>query len=73
MKTIVAILLLGMTGAALADTVKPATSDKPYIYDSARQRYQDDRLRSHRLQEAPQPGLDNSGKAEKKDRGLGIG
>jgi hypothetical protein len=76
MKTIVAVLLLGMTGGALADTAKPVTADqagKSYIYDSNRKPYIDDRLRSHRLQDETPPLLDNSGKAEKKDRALGAG
>jgi hypothetical protein len=76
MKTAVAILLLGMTGAVLADPARPVTSDKAgksYIYDANRKPYIGDRLRSHRLQEEAPPLLDNSGKAEKKDRALGTG
>ena len=62
MKAIVAILLLGMTGAAFAETSKPADQPitvykggKPYIYDSARTPYRagtpyiDDRLQMRRL------------------------
>ena len=76
MKTIVAILFLSLSGAALAETaadqpIKVYKGGKLFIYDSARQQYRDDRLRSHRLQETQQPGA--SEKTEKKDRGLGIG
>jgi hypothetical protein len=43
MKAFVAILSVAMCGAALADTAKPVTADKPYIYDSNRIQYRDDR------------------------------
>ncbi len=62
MKAIAAILLLAMTGAALAEPSKPADQPvttykdgKPYIFDSARTPYRagtpylDDRLQMRRL------------------------
>jgi hypothetical protein len=74
MKAIVAILLLGMSGAALAETAKPTDqpitvykAGKPYIYDSLR------RMAPRCApQDAPCPAP-NKPEAEKKPVPKGVG
>jgi len=79
MKAIVAILLLGMTGAALAETGKPADrpitvykAGKPYIYDSLRRMAP--RCQTQGAPEScPAPSEASKPEAEKKPAPKGFG
>jgi hypothetical protein len=77
MKAIVAILLLGMTGAALAETGKPADQPitvykggKPYIFDGLRQMCRPTRGAPD---SCPAPGEVSKPEAEKKPAPKGVG
>jgi hypothetical protein len=79
MKAIVAILLLGMTGAALAETSKPADqpltvykAGKPYIFDGLRRMAP--RCQTQGAPEScPAPPEANKPEAEKKPAPKGVG